>query len=99
MLILGFKFILIDMEAIDFINDWNDRNIDVLDEQGNEYRCLSEQVENALIESNVLHYEDEDVILEYGFEFWCNEYRDNAKSYLNDLLENDPEFKGNFKPI
>ena len=84
---------------VDYINDWNDKNIEILDVEGFEFKMLSEVIESKLYEYNILDHQDEDYINENGFERWVESNRPNAKESLNELFELKPELTKHFKPI
>ena len=87
------------MEVIKHINSWDDKHIVVLDSQDFEFRAFTEYVEDALLDSNCLDYQDRDIIEDYGFEFWIIDHMSNAIATINEMIEEGSSVKFEFKPL
>ena len=87
------------MEAIDYITDWNDKHIEVLDELGDNYKAFTSDIEEELMASELIDFQDMEIIQEWGFEYWWKEYQENAKATLNELLEFNQDLKSKFSNL
>ena len=86
------------MDELEYLIEWNDKHIEVQDAFGYEFKCFTKYIEDELLESELIDFQDMEVIIEHGFEYWANEFRENALATLNELLEFNPSLKGKFNP-
>ena len=84
---------------IDYIIDWNDKNIEFSDIEGFEFKIDTEEIQIEIFNTNILEPQDSEIIESYDFEFWVNECHDNAKATLIELFEKKPELKEKLKPL